>query len=573
MSSQLKEYTEQEGERSPKRARQSRDQTVRILMESDELAKEGLSERMAASLIEVSRGTLRHYKKRRTELDLPKEVADFFETSIGLTCLRQIIFAASFVITFRNPGGIRAVSEFLDLSGLSSIVASSFGSVQKMNKNMQDEILKIGKEQQTELSEVMPSKKITVCEDETFHPETCLVAIEPVSNFILLEEYASDRKSATWNSKLTAAIGNLPIEIIQSTSDEGRSILRHAQDMKAHHSPDLFHVQHELIKATALSLSKQVRDAAEKYEKIIKEIARLNALYESYSSKHGRPKHKLHVTTLIEESQKAESIASEVLEQAVERQRVCSEAISGISTDYHCYRLSDGIAQSSQDILELLNNHFGIIAEVAVSAELSASSILKIDKAKRVLSDMVATIDFVHTEIAIRLSLLNISAADRDQVSKNLIPGMYLERVASRAKYADERRLIIEISNELIDAFNCNCGNLQNLDPNLKKQIETVSNTCADLFQRSSSCVEGRNGFLTLFHHGFHRLTDAKLAALTVVHNFHIRRPDGTTPARRFFETEHPSLFGALLQRLPSLPRPAQPRSLRPYRTSLSLAA
>jgi hypothetical protein len=26
-----------------------------------------------------------------------------------------------------------------------------------------------------------------VCEDETFHPATCLVALEPISNFIVLE--------------------------------------------------------------------------------------------------------------------------------------------------------------------------------------------------------------------------------------------------------------------------------------------------------------------------------------------------------------------------------------------------
>lgn len=36
----------------------------------------------------------------------------------------------------------------------------------------------------------MPKKMIMLCEDETFHPEICLVAIEPVSNFILVERYA-----------------------------------------------------------------------------------------------------------------------------------------------------------------------------------------------------------------------------------------------------------------------------------------------------------------------------------------------------------------------------------------------
>jgi len=39
----------------------------------------------------------------------------------------------------------------------------------------------------------MPKKKISICQDETFHPDICLVAMEPVSNFILLEKYDKKR--------------------------------------------------------------------------------------------------------------------------------------------------------------------------------------------------------------------------------------------------------------------------------------------------------------------------------------------------------------------------------------------
>jgi len=39
------------------------------------------------------------------------------------------------------------------------------------------------------LGQQMPESNITLCEDETFHPPICLVAIEPVSNFLILEAY------------------------------------------------------------------------------------------------------------------------------------------------------------------------------------------------------------------------------------------------------------------------------------------------------------------------------------------------------------------------------------------------
>jgi len=47
------------------------------------------------------------------------------------------------------------------------------------------------------LAAQMPQRRITVCENETYHPESCLVAVEPVSNFILRECYAPDRSAAT----------------------------------------------------------------------------------------------------------------------------------------------------------------------------------------------------------------------------------------------------------------------------------------------------------------------------------------------------------------------------------------
>ena len=80
------------------------------------------------------------------------------------------------------------------------------------------------------------------------------------------------------------------------------------------------------------------------------------------------------------------------------------------------------------------------------------------------------------------------------------------------------------------------------------------------VFQRSSSAVEGRNGQLSLYHHGRHRLGARKLAALTAVHNFHICRADATTAAQRFFGRAHAPLFEQLIDQVPLPPRPRRRR-------------
>ncbi len=48
----------------------------------------------------------------------------------------------------------------------------------------------------------------------------------------------------------------------QIVSDPAKALLAHAAAQNAHHSPDLFHVQQELSRATALSLRRQTLGCA-----------------------------------------------------------------------------------------------------------------------------------------------------------------------------------------------------------------------------------------------------------------------------------------------------------------------
>jgi hypothetical protein len=120
------------------------------------------------------------------------------------------------------------------------------------------------------------------------------------------------------------------------------------------------------------------------------------------------------------------------------------------------------------------------------------------------------------------------------------------------------------LSQQLLEPLRELTHPLQQLAPALQIRIEQVATECADLFQRSSSAVEGRNGQLSLFHHGRHRLSDNKLAALTAVHNFHICRTDGTTAAERFFGRAHAPFFEQLLDRVLLPPPPRQRRPPQP---------
>ena len=77
-------------------------------------------------------------------------------------------------------------------------------------------------------------------------------------------------------------------------------------------------------------------------------------------------------------------------------------------------------------------------------------------------------------------------------------------------------------------------------------------------FQRTSSAVEGRNGYLSAINHANRGLTEQTLKVLTIIHNFDLKRSNGTTAAQRLFGQPFPDLFESVVQNMGELPRPRQ---------------
>jgi hypothetical protein len=79
-------------------------------------------------------------------------------------------------------------------------------------------------------------------------------------------------------------------------------------------------------------------------------------------------------------------------------------------------------------------------------------------------------------------------------------------------------------------------------------------------FQRASSPVEGRNGYLSQLNHCARGTPVRRLKVLTVIHNFDLKRADGTTAAERLFGTPFPDVFDWVMERMGALPMPRKAR-------------
>ena len=91
-------------------------------------------------------------------------------------------------------------------------------------------------------------------------------------------------------------------------------------------------------------------------------------------------------------------------------------------------------------------------------------------------------------------------------------------------------------------------------------------------YQRTSSAVVGlacplgigRNGYLTRLHHSGRGFCGQTLKVLTIIHNFHLKRPDGTTAAQRIFDYEFPDLFDWVVEHMGALPLARQSQKTQP---------
>lgn len=535
--------------------------SVAHLTDFESARESGTSQRQFAELAGVPRSTLQHWLERRAEIDESPEVVKFFESPEGLAFLHRLVLAAQLVITLLGACGIRLVCTFLELSGLARFVAVAYGSQQQAIAQMERAVVKFGEEENKRLAAAMPHKSITVCQDETFHPEPCLVAIEPVSNYILLEQYSSSRDAGAWNQAMDQALTGLDVDVVQSTSDEGSGLLRHVREsLGAHHSPDIFHVQQEATRGTAGALASRVRQADKDCEEAAKRAAQLHDEWEAYEAARSGPGRPRDYAKRVDEALAAHDAAVAAAAAARQCQEQAREAVRGIADRYHPFDLQTGAAREAQQVSTELDEQFESLNKAAAEASLSERCRDRIAKAYRVVSQLVATIAFYHRIVGARVEALGLPDEAEQLVRRHLIPGLYVQETASKAKGAETRAALREHADAILAPVGEPDNPLMLLDDDERATIDQVARDCAQLFQRSSSCVEGRNGQLALRHHSLHRLLPRKLKALTVVHNYMITRPDSTTAAERFFGQKPRKLFDALLAKLEVPRRPAAAR-------------
>ena len=543
-----------------KRKSWERETVAELMTTFQALRRQGWSQRQFADEQDVARTTLQQWLNRASNMEAPPEVVAFFESPAGLAFLHRLVSAAHLVMNNMGTCGIRMVALMLGLAGVGPFVGLSYGAHQKIAATMEESILLYEGEQRPKLASQMAHKKISICEDETFPASgLCLVAVEPVSGFIVLEEYSNKRDAKTWNGALQEATGDLDVDIVQSASDEARALLRHAKDQGAHHSPDLFHVLHEINAALVLPLRRLAALAREAHDKAFEKLQREEEREAAYAEDRPRgrpPAFEQRIAAAHQEVEKADAELKAV--QAYQDRR--KSAVASISMIYHPYDLQTGARRGPEQVKSGLDAQFHELRGIIADAGLSERSQEGVEKAARVAPKMVATVNFFHETVRTWVEARGLPAEQESLLHKTLIPAAHLSNAADKASPAASAAELRAVADSVRAPLRAPDGPWSQLALDQQHDLAKLAQDCADLFQRSSSCVEGRNSRLGLWEHALRHISPGKLRALTIVQNYFVSRPDGSTSAERFFGIPPAHLFEYLLNKLAMPPRPRRSR-------------
>ena len=542
--------------------RWQRVERVELYAQYGDLQAQGLSQRQAAKVLEVPRSTLQAWRVYQERLAASPAVVAFFHSVPGLAFLHRLVLALHVVFVEVGACGIRLVCLLLRITGLDRFVGASYGTQQQVNWHVENAIVAYRQAESARLAREMPAKDITLAQDETFTGGLALVGIEPVSNYILLEQAAQVRDHHTWHTLMEQALAGLNCRVMQSTSDEAPGLLAYVeQHLGAHHSPDLFHVQHELHKAVSVPMAAKQRAADKALKTAEEQLKRVhehltNANDEPAKRGPGRPP---KVASCREQVTQAVDAARQEYQHLIAQREQVTQSIRAIGHAYHFVDLERGVRRNGQLIAGDIHGQINTIRTLAQQEGLSQVCLDRIAKAARVVPKMQATIEFVSGYVRQQVRQLDLPQPQSYAMHAHLIPSYYLERVASTRTVTQGESLRALAEHLRTPLFEPG-GALSGLSLMQQDHLQHQAKMLAEVFQRSSSNVEGRNGYLSMRNHQLRGLDHPrKRACLTAIHNFLLTRADGTTAAERFFGQKPRSMFAAILEAVAIPPAPLSP--------------
>ena len=220
--------------------------------------------------------------------------------------------------------------------------------------------------------------------------------------------------------------------------------------------------------------------------------------------------------------------------------------------------------QSTKDVIASLQQQLQPLSTKANAASLPNWQ-KTVTKFNQQIPDMAAVINTWWSWVRHSLSAELLSPQTSNWLLTSLLPVVYWQQQLHKTKSPAQKpayQSAYTAAHRLYSQDSLTSG----FCPQELQQWWTWAEWMVSKFQRTSSSVEGRNGYLSRIHHSRRGLSAHRLQVLTVIHNFALRRADGTTAAQRLFGRPFPDLFEFIVEHMHDLPLPRSAKPSSPSR-------
>jgi hypothetical protein len=472
--------------------------------------------------------------------------SSLWETPAGRAWLVRLVVATLFVFGLKRGVGAETLSEFFGRLRLDSHVGCSPSALRTVMHLMERLLLETAAAWEKEGIAHGEIRPVIGAVDETFLQRIMLVFMDLATGYLLMEEVAADRSYATWFDRANERLTTFGTEVLYMVSDRAKALIKLAHTgLRCPSIPDLFHMRHDLAKSYSLCIFGRLRHAKGDLEQAKQPLEKLQKEAQANPDQ-------------VAQAQGRVTACSTSVNHWQEVGRAWRPHLSNVSRILHPWRLADSIRQTSQEVEEQLRAELKAIKTLLETNGLPMKQDT-LDKVQKQLAGISVLVDGWWQMVRQDLTQLAMTPRWTQWAEELLLPLMYWQEQLRRPRCPGQKAQIALVLQAVEEAFERHPCTRQ-LKPELLARWKAWAAEHAKAFQRASSAVEGRNGYLSQMQHNHRGLPTRRYQVWTALHNFDCRATDGTIPASRFFRRSFPDLFESVLSQIDELPMPRQRR-------------
>jgi hypothetical protein len=460
----------------------------------------------------------------------------WWETEVGGTWLKRLVLAVVYHFGIKQGVGGESLSAFFQAIHLETHVGISASALRRLQQEMKQAIIAYEAAQSTQCQPPGPTG-ICVGGDETFFDLPILVLMELASGFILTEVECENRTYETWSAQIQRWWSQGGWQCHFLVSDGAKALIKLAlSGLGCASVADLFHALRALSQPMGRAIGRQFSRVRQQQATVQQQDAKTTNEAKRQELQHA-------IETLEQEQQ--------VLEQA---QATYHQAIHAITQTIHPFNIDTGDWQICSDLSHGLQAPLDTLSALAPIYGASKAQ-TAIDTFR---SQIPALAQGVHAWWQWTNATLSAKTDNPDLqnwVITDLLPWVYWHQQADKTRQPQLKHRYQQATEQAYARLAQHPMTQQMDDLQHQDWISWAQWMCAK-YQRTSSAVEGRNGYLSRLHHAQRGFSEQTLRVLTIIHNFDLKRTDGTTAAQRLFGQPFPDLFEWVVDHMGELPRP-----------------